>query len=184
MKPPKTVVERAKTNGSIDRASLLLSAAYLLNSEASNLVEEAGDILRANGLLLGELKKLQNAFTKAADRYFFDFASMIGESGKEKEYFTYLEDFDCSFRKWAKIDVESSEIDKHELRKRPHSPTLPRHVGESRGHRAQHRPSARKGTTRILRSRGRRTMIFVRNDEDAEKRTTAFQERTKKYANK
>ena len=57
MKPPKTVVERAKANGSIDRASLLLSAAYLLNSEASNLVEEAGDILRANGLLLGELKK-------------------------------------------------------------------------------------------------------------------------------
>lgn len=48
MKPPKTVVERAKANGSIDRASLLLSAAYLLNSEASNLVEEAGDILRAN----------------------------------------------------------------------------------------------------------------------------------------
>lgn len=112
MKLPKTVVERAKANGSIDRASLLLSAAYLLNSEASNLVEEAGDILRANGLLLGELKKLQNAFTKAADRYFFDFASMIGESGKEKEYFNDLEDFDRSFRRWAKIDVEPSNFDK------------------------------------------------------------------------
>ena len=112
MKPPKTVVERAKANGSIDRASLLLSAAYLLNSEASNLVEEAGDILRANGLLLGELKKLQNAFTKAADRYFSDFASMIGESGKEKEYFSDLEDFDRSFRRWAKIDVEPSNVDK------------------------------------------------------------------------
>lgn len=29
-----------------------------------------------------------------------------------------------------------------------------------------------------------RTIIFVRNDEDAEKRTTAFQERTKKYVDK
>lgn len=94
MKPPKTVVERAKANGSIGRASLLLSAAYLLNSEASNLVEEASDILRANGLMMGELKKLQNAFTKSAARYFADFAAMIGESGKEKEYFTDLEDFD------------------------------------------------------------------------------------------
>lgn len=111
MKPPKTVVERAKANGSIDRASLLLSAAYLLNSEASNLVEEAGDILRANGLMMGELKKLQNAFTKSADRYFADFAAMIGESGKEKEYFTDLEDFDRAFRKWAKIDVEPSKSD-------------------------------------------------------------------------
>ena len=111
MKPPKTVVERAKANGSIDRASLLLSAAYLLNSEASNLVEEAGDILRANGLMMGELKKLQNAFTKSADRYFADFAAMIGESGKEKEYFTDLEDFNKAFRKWAKIDVELSKSD-------------------------------------------------------------------------
>ena len=111
MKPPKTVVERAKANGSIDRASLLLSAAYLLNSEASNLVEEAGDILRANGRMMGELKKLQNAFTKSADRYFADFAAMIGESGKEKVYFTDLEDFDRAFRKWAIIDVESSKSD-------------------------------------------------------------------------
>lgn len=111
MRPPKNIVERAKANGSIDRASILLSAAYLLNSEAYMLIDEAADILHSNGLMMGELKKLQNAFTKSADRYFADFAAMIGESGKEKEYFTDLEDFDKAFRKWAKIDVESSKSD-------------------------------------------------------------------------
>ena len=104
MKPPKKIMEKAMANGSIDRASLLLSAAYLLNTEASILVEEAGDILRRNGLLLGEIKQVQNRFTSISDRYFAMFAEMIGEHGQEKAYFDDLESFDLLFREWAKLD--------------------------------------------------------------------------------
>ena len=103
MKAQKQVLEKAKANGSIYRASHLLSAAYLLNTEASNIVEEAGDILRRNGLLLGEIKQCQNAFTKAADRYFSLFAEMVKESGKVMDYYSDLEEFDNAFRKWAKL---------------------------------------------------------------------------------
>lgn len=111
MKPPKTVVERAKANGSIDRASILLSAAYLLNSEAYMLIDEAADILHSNGLLLGEFKQFHNGFMKATDNYFREFNSMVKESGKTMEYLNDLDDFDKAFRKWAKIDVELSKSD-------------------------------------------------------------------------
>ena len=104
MKPPKTVVEHAKQNGSIDRASLLLSAAYLLNSEASNLIEEAGDILRREGLMLGEIKHLQNNFTVSATRYFTAFSQLVTDRVKVMDYFNDLTEFDRRFRAWAKID--------------------------------------------------------------------------------
>lgn len=104
MKPPKEIIERARRNGSIDRASLLLSAAYLLNTEASNIVEEASDLLKENGMLLGELRRLHNAFTRSADMYFRCFADMIRESGQGDAYFKDLEEFDRFFRKWAKLE--------------------------------------------------------------------------------
>ena len=103
MKPPKETIERARANGSINRASLLLSAAYLLNTEASNIVE-AGDILKQNGMFLGEIKQLHNAFTRSADKYFTCFADMIRESGQGDAYFSDLEEFDRFFRKWTKLD--------------------------------------------------------------------------------
>lgn len=103
MRPPKNVVDRAKANGSIDRASILLSAAYLLNSEAYMLIDEAADILHSNGLLLGELKQFHNGFMKATDNYFREFNSMVKESGKTMEYLNDLDDFDKAFRKWAKL---------------------------------------------------------------------------------
>lgn len=104
MKAPKDIIEKAKADRSIDRASLLLSAAYLLNTEASNIVEEAGDILRRSGLLLGEIKQVQTHFTNAANRYFRLFAEMIGESGQTSAYFEDLEAFDRHFREWAKLE--------------------------------------------------------------------------------
>ena len=64
MKPKKSLVDAAVKDGSMDRLNMLLSAAHLLNCEANSLIEEAADVMRAKGLLLGDLKKLHNDFLK------------------------------------------------------------------------------------------------------------------------
>lgn len=109
MRPPKQTVDKARSNGSIDRASERLSAAYLLSCEANNLVDEAAEILKENGLLLGEIKQLHNNFMTAASRYFREFADMIKISGKSMEFFADLEDFDKVFRKWSKLSKETED---------------------------------------------------------------------------
>lgn len=98
------MIERAKAKGTIDRATLLLSAAYLLNSEASNMVEEASEMLRGDGLVIGELKQAQGAFTKAANRYFHTFSELVNDNGRVLDYYTDLEEFDKFFRDWAKLE--------------------------------------------------------------------------------
>ena len=94
MKAKKEIIDRAAANGSMDRVNRLLSAAHLLNCEANGLIEETADILRSNGLLLGELKKYHNDFVRSADMYFRCFADMIRESGQGDAYFKDLEEFD------------------------------------------------------------------------------------------
>lgn len=84
MKAKKEIIDRAAANGSMDRVNRLLSAAHLLNCEANGLIEETADILRANGLLLGELKKYHNDFVKCADRYFGAFAAMVTDEGSNR----------------------------------------------------------------------------------------------------
>ena len=67
-------------------------------------MEEASDLLKENGMLLGEIRRLHNAFTRSADMYFRCFAGMIRESGQGDAYFKDLEEFDRFFRKWAKLE--------------------------------------------------------------------------------
>ena len=65
--------------------------------------EEAADLMERNGLLLGELKQLHNRFTKSADRYFSEFASMITTDRQKMDMFSDMDGFDGWFRKWAKL---------------------------------------------------------------------------------
>lgn len=103
MKAKKTLIQRAVRNGAIDKVNRLLSAAHLLNCEANSLVEESNDILRENGLLVGELKKYHTDFVKCADRYFSEFAGLVTEDNKKMDMFTDMDEFDKWFRKWSKI---------------------------------------------------------------------------------
>lgn len=113
MKPKKHLIARAHANGSIDRLNQLLSASHILLCEANALLEEAADLMRDNGLLLGELKQLHNRFTGAADRYFSEFASMVDTEKKKMDMFNDMDGFDEYFRRWAKIpkDWEPKTID-------------------------------------------------------------------------
>lgn len=100
----KAIIDKAKENGVLERVSMLLSAAYLLNSESSMLVEEASDVLSRNGMRMGEIKMFHQRFTKSADMYFNCFATMIKAAGQENAYFKDFDEFDKVFRKWAKLD--------------------------------------------------------------------------------
>ena len=104
MKAKKEIIDRAAANGSMDRVNRLLSAAHLLNCEANGLIEETADILRANGFLLGELKKYHSDFVKCADRYFREFAVMVADDRRKMDMFTDMDELDAMFREWAKIE--------------------------------------------------------------------------------
>ena len=107
MRPKKHLIERAQANGSIDRLNQLLSASHILLCEANGLLEEAADLMKRNGLLLGELKQLHNQFTNSADRYFREFASMVTTEEQKMDMFSDMDGFDEWFRKWAKIDRDT-----------------------------------------------------------------------------
>lgn len=106
MKPKKNLVDIAVKDGSMERLNTLLSAAHLLNCEANSLIEEASDVMKAKGLLLGDLKKLHNDFIKCADRYFKEFSTLVISEKSKMDMFGDLQGFDEAFRNWAKVPAE------------------------------------------------------------------------------
>lgn len=103
MKPKKDLIDAAKSNGSINQMNLLLSAVQILTCEANSLMEEANDIMMENGLCIGLLKKMHKDFVRCADLYFKEFSTFVDTEECKMNMFSDLEDFDNSFRKWAKI---------------------------------------------------------------------------------
>lgn len=113
MKPKKTLIEKSIADGSMDRLNQLLSASHILLCEANNLIEEASDLMNERGMMLGMLKKRHNDLVKCADAYFKEFSSMITEDKTKLDMFGDLDDFDKSFRAWAKCpsDWKPKEIE-------------------------------------------------------------------------
>ena len=103
MRPPAHVIRRAVENGTIDRLNQLLSACHILFCEASALYGEAEDLMRGNGMMLGELKQSLGRYMKAQDGYFREFTAMIEDSGQGMRLFRDLDGFDEWFREWAKL---------------------------------------------------------------------------------
>lgn len=102
MKPKKQLIEAAILDGSMDRLNQLLSATHILLCESNNLIEEASDLMAEKGMMLGMLKKRHNDLVKASDNYFKEFASMITTDKSKMDMFSDMDDFDKSFRAWAK----------------------------------------------------------------------------------
>lgn len=103
MRPKKTLIEAAEKDGSMARLNQLLSASQILLCEANNLVEEASDLMKERGLMLGAIKQLHARFVRSADDYFKEFSSMVIEEQSKMDMFNDMDSFDTYFRKWAKI---------------------------------------------------------------------------------
>lgn len=91
MTPKKQAIEAAKTDGTIDKAGLDISAAYLLVNVAVDLYMEAHLNLRSHGLLIGDSLRLANRLQAAFDNYIMDFGLFVRRSGNEM---TFAKDFD------------------------------------------------------------------------------------------
>ena len=118
MRPKKHLIERAVANGSMAKLNMLVSAAQILNCEANNIIEEASDLMIANGFMLGRIKQLHNNFVKSADLYFKDFASMVKSTQDKMDMFEDLDSFDKIFRRWARLD-EAPQIDPNPILEQP-----------------------------------------------------------------
>lgn len=106
MRPKKTLIEAAEKDGFMARLNQLLSASQILLCEANNLVEEASDLMKERGLMLGAIKQLHTRFVQSADAYFKVFSSLIIEEQSKMDMFNDMDSFDTYFRKWAKIPKE------------------------------------------------------------------------------
>lgn len=104
MKAKKHLLDKAKQDGAAQRINELISASYMLISEALVLQSEADDTLRKYGLVYAEIKQRANALQKEFDKYFACIKSMITEEEQKEAYFTDLDNFDKVFRKYAKLE--------------------------------------------------------------------------------
>ncbi len=103
MRAPKTLVEIAEKNGSIEQMNRLLSAAHLLACLSNSYVEEANELLELNGLCVGSIKNEHKKFIRAADNYFGEFTKVILTEKSKMDMFSDMEEFEKFFRDWAKI---------------------------------------------------------------------------------
>lgn len=108
----KSTIERAKDNGVIERMNILLSAAYLLNSETSLIMARCETMLARNGLLLGRIKMLTNRLNGAFDQYCKEFSSMILTDESKQGYIKDITEFDDLFFMWNALPKDWQEGDK------------------------------------------------------------------------
>ncbi len=100
MQAKKECWERARRDGADRRVNELLSAAYLLVSEAYVLYGEAEGELKKYGLLLAAVERTMN-------RYFDQFKGVVAPA-ERGHYFEDLDAFDKAFRRWAKLGEQSA----------------------------------------------------------------------------
>lgn len=114
MGPKKELLEKAKKDGAMERIDKVLSLAYLLQSKAYMLYDEADDLLRSYGLLIGETKMLHNRLCKAFDEYFKDFSKMIDNQTAKNNYFTDVDSFSRFVHSWAELPEKFEPYNKEE----------------------------------------------------------------------
>lgn len=91
MRPKKSQIDKIKANGDLDRVVTRLSAAYFLVNVAVSLYLDSQDILKENGLVLGETKLKANRLQKSFDAYIDDFGAMVNIS---KQNMNFAKDYD------------------------------------------------------------------------------------------
>lgn len=69
-------------------------------------MEEASDLMSAQGLLIGMIKKKHGDLLRASDAYFKEFASLVTTEQSKMDMFSDMDDFDNMFWAWAKIPAD------------------------------------------------------------------------------
>ena len=95
-------INETETDKKINR---LVQASHMLISVTMNLFSEAEDLLSEQGLALDRsLSKSHFYYTKAANNYCREFATMIKTELEKSSYWQNLQYLDAKVRKWSGID--------------------------------------------------------------------------------
>lgn len=100
MKAKKVIIDAAEADGTLRRVGRLISAAQILVCVANGFYEESTELLAEKGMLMGKIKKEFNGYTRAADRYFEEFALMVNEREK-MSMFRDMDMIEEKIRAWA-----------------------------------------------------------------------------------
>lgn len=102
----KRIVEQAEQSGAIEKVVQLMSAVYLLNSEAAVLRDDIEELLEENGLKLGRLGYTSKKLEEATEKYFKDFGKLVSK-GQNVNWANDLAAFDKMFREFAGLDTNN-----------------------------------------------------------------------------
>lgn len=116
MKPKQSKIKQAEQDGSLDRVVQLLSLSLLLNTISNGLADEASDLMRSRGLLLGPIKQKHNAMMKAADAYFYEVQLMVLGEQQKMDLFEDHDHLRSAILKWAKLDQPFQPKDINQLK--------------------------------------------------------------------
>ena len=73
------IIEKAKTDGVMDKLSRYVSAMYLLHSVSALMLNNTEEFLLDNGLIIGDVKWQIKKLNKAFDLYFEKVGSLVGK---------------------------------------------------------------------------------------------------------
>lgn len=102
LSPKKTVMQKARERGVIERMNILVSIAYLLISDASLFVAETDLLLEKNHLKIGEMKQFLNQLNIAFDRFTNSLSSVFKE-GAIKNWAKDVDKLDDIIHTWQCI---------------------------------------------------------------------------------
>lgn len=93
-------IKRFVDCGDADKASRLLSMAYLLQSIAISYTDEANAIIRRHGLMQFAVKMYSERLNKAFDMYNRQIDSMITDKDSRQAFCEDFEDFEAVCRRY------------------------------------------------------------------------------------
>ena len=99
----KQVLEKAKTDGVMDKLSRYVSAMYLLHSVSALMLNNTEEFLLDNGLIIGDVKWQIKKLNKAFDLYFEKVGSLVGKDQLGNLTEDMLE-FEKVVKKFTKLD--------------------------------------------------------------------------------
>ena len=91
LRPNKQQIDAITKNGDLAKVVQNLSAAYFLVNVAVGLYMDSQELLRTNGLVLGESKREASRLQTSFDNYINSFGKMVRDSGND---LTFAKDYD------------------------------------------------------------------------------------------
>ena len=102
-KTKKQIIEKAKTDGVMDKLARYVSAMYLLHSVSALMLNNTEEFLLDNGLIIGDVKWQIKKLNKAFDLYFEKVGGLVGKEQFENLTEDMLE-FEKVVKKFTKLD--------------------------------------------------------------------------------